>query len=292
MRRRFSGALIAALLFGGPGWADGAAVYVGTYVWRDPGADFGGFSGFDLQADGVSYVAVSDRSTLLAGVLTRDAHGAVIGAGIDFRGVLGRQRGKVKLGKVGDSEGLAFDPAGGTFVSFEGGSRIVRYPELGGPADPVPGPDAFAGFPSNEGLEALACDADGVLYTIPEHAMLRGPAFPVYRYRAGLWDRAFAIPATRSFVPVGADVGPDGFLYVLERDFLGIRGFASRVVRFDLLALGPEEELLRTAPGIHDNLESIAVWRDTAGDLRLTMISDDNFSLLQQTQLVDYRLPQ
>ena len=79
---------------------------------------------------------------------------------------------------------------------------------------------------------------------------------------------------------------------MLERDFLGIRGFASRVVRFDLLALGPEEELLRTAPGIHDNLESIAVWRDTAGDLRLTMISDDNFSLLQQTQLVDYRLPQ
>ena len=34
MRRRFSGALIAALLLAGPGWADGTAVYVGTYVWH------------------------------------------------------------------------------------------------------------------------------------------------------------------------------------------------------------------------------------------------------------------
>jgi hypothetical protein len=48
--------------------------------------------------------------------------------------------------------------------------------------------------------------------------------------------------------------------------------------------------LLETATGTYDNLEGLAVWRDDAGAIRLTMISDDNFKSFQVTQFVEYRV--
>ena len=90
---------------------------------------------------------------------------------------------------------------------------------------------------------------------------------------------------------MGADVGPDGRLYLLERNFRGLLGFRSRVRRF---GLGPDgitstEELLSTGTLQYDNLEGISVWDDGLG-IRLTMISDDNFLPVQRTELVEYRV--
>ncbi len=264
--------------------------YLGTYVWTDDDPNFGGFSGFDLAADGATFVMVSDRGSLVTGTLIRNAQGLISGTTVAYRGPLVPERGARTGRKVGDSEGLALEDSGAFYVSFEGRARVVRYERPGEPGDLIEGPREFSGFPANEGLEALALDPDGTLYTMPEHAMLRGPFFPLYRYRQGIWDQPFKLPAVESFVPVGADVGPDGQLYVLERDFLGVRGFVSRLIRLDPAAGWVAQELMRTEPGTHDNLESISVWRDSAGTIRLTMISDDNFSFLQQTQLVEYRL--
>ena len=90
---------------------------------------------------------------------------------------------------------------------------------------------------------------------------------------------------------MGADFGPDGWFYLLERDFRGILGFAARVRRMKLTENGPtdEEILLTTRPLQYDNLEGISVWQDGRG-IRLTMISDDNFLFVQRTELVEYRL--
>ena len=79
-------------------------------------------------------------------------------------------------------------------------------------------------------------------------------------------------------------------MYVLERHFAGIGGFASRVRRFTLSGdrIAREETLLETPLGAHDNLEGIAVWRGAGGRLRLTMISDDNFRFFQRTEFVEY----
>jgi hypothetical protein len=52
-----------------------------------------------------------------------------------------------------------------------------------------------------------------------------------------------------------------------------------------------EKMLLRKGIGIHDNLEGLAVWRDELDRIRLTMISDDNFRLVQRTEIVEYVLP-
>ena len=39
-----------------------------------------------------------------------------------------------------------------------------------------------------------------------------------------------------------------------------------------------------------DNMEGLSVHRDAAGALVLTLISDDNFSLLQRTVLLQFTL--
>ncbi|NBR51900.1 MAG: hypothetical protein EBT91_00245 [Rhodobacteraceae bacterium] len=88
------------------------------------------------------------------------------------------------------------------------------------------------------------------------------------------------------FLITGADVGPDGYRYILERDFVGV-GFRSRIRRMDL-ADGATETLMVSAPWEYDNLEGISAWRDGEGRLRLTTVSDNNFLAIQKTEFVEF----
>lgn len=266
--------------------------YLGTHVWREEDEDFGGFSGIELSADGRSYTALSDRATLRWGSIYRDSQGRIARLTTAGRARLHDSKGQpLTGGYLGDSEGIAIDDAGRIFVSFEGLDRVVRYDDPDGPARPLPRAGGFRALALNSGLEALAVTQAGDLLTIPEHWDRGSGRFPVWRYRDEAWSVPFEIPIDPEWAPVGADVGPDSRLYVLERRFRGLRGFASRVRRFALAddTLGPPEPVLETSLLQFDNLEGIAVWQDDQG-IRLTMISDDNFFILQRTQLVEYRI--
>ena len=192
-----------------------------------------------------------------------------------------------------DSEGLAIAADGTAYVSFEWMHRVWSYPDIEGPARPLPLHRDFGGFAGNAGLEALAIDAGGTLYALPDRSGGLTEPFPVYRYRDGTWDKPCSIERRGEFLPVGADFGPDGLFYLLERRFLGVFGLQSRVRRFLIEGdtIGQEQTLFETAPWTHDNLEGIAVWRDSEGFIRLTMISDDNGRApLQRTEFVEYRV--
>jgi hypothetical protein len=80
---------------------------------------------------------------------------------------------------------------------------------------------------------------------------------------------------------------------VLEREFYGLMGFASRLTRYEVgsAGLGPAEVMFKSPIGFHDNLEGVAIWRDAAGHLRATMVADDNFLPFLSSGLVEYRLP-
>lgn len=295
MHRRRRRALIAAALSCLACAASAGAVqvdYVGTHVWREQDAGFGGFSGLELSQDGSRYWALSDRAVLRWGSIERDEAGRIRGMTTAGQARLQDSEGKpLQPGWRGDSEGLAVAADGAIYVSFEGLNRVARYDDPDAPATRLPAPDAFAEWTVNAGLEALAITEDGTLLTLPERSGAHERPFPIWRFRDGVWDQPWSLPRTDRWLPVGADIGPDGRFYLLERDFLGVLGFASRVRRFTLTEDGLQspELLLQTAPMQYDNLEGIAVWRDAQG-LRLTMISDDNFLLLQRTELVEYRL--
>jgi hypothetical protein len=277
------------------GQSKGHARFLSAFTWTPPAAQaapwFGGFSGIEMLDEGRKIVVLSDRATLVFATLERSG-GLISGANITKARALRSSTGKIIKGPVMDSEGLVHAPDGRLFISYEGVSRIAQHQLGKTPARVLPRPAAFRQLPFNKSLEALAMDPDGRLYTMPENAPDENGNIPVWRWDGQRWGTPFSLPRRNGFMPVGADFGPDGRLYVLERRFL-LLGFQSRLRRWDVTKDGPRNEmiLLRTALGTHDNLEGVSVWRDPAGHLRATMISDDNFRSLQRTELVEYSLP-
>lgn len=265
---------------------------VGRFVWWLDMDHFGGFSGLELAPDGQGFATISDRSWYAQGKIQRDETGRIIGAQIDGMHQLKPPAGRKWQRGQADSEGLAFGPDGGIFVSFEGAHRVFRYADLGQDAQALPSHPGFAGLISNGSLEALAAAPDGTLYTLPERSGHQTRPFPIFRYRNGEWSQPFDLPRTDDFLPVGADFGPDGKLYLLERRFQLIRGFANRVRRFTVTEQGltDPELIFEGRAGQYHNLEGVSVWRTPGGKIRLTMISDDNFNFLQATELVEFEI--
>lgn len=268
-----------------------AAEFLGTHVWAPDFDGAGGWSALWLDPEGPGFVVLSDRGLWLRGALRRDDQGAIESVEVRDRGPLLRGFGGPLRRSERDAEAIA-RADGAFFVAFEGSKgrgRVDRYDDIARrPRRVEPHPD-FRKLGRNSGIEALASGPDGTLYAIPEVPADGGPAFPVYRWRDGAWGRAFTIPRRNGFLAVGADIGPDGRLYLLERRFRGL-GFRSRVRSF-ALGGGDERVEIESPLGRHGNLEGIAVWRDAAGRLRLTMIADDNQRpLLQRTEFVEYVL--
>lgn len=275
---------LLALLRALPAYAE--VTYLGSYDWRVSDRLFGGFSAIEVTTDGMEFVALTDRGSIARGTFIRDGDtitGIALGA---LRRLLGPTRAPL-ADDLNDSEGLAIGPDGMLYVSFEGEDGVRSFADVDRPGSELMAARDFNAFQPNSGLEALAIGPDGALYTLPERSGLATRPFPVFRLKGGVWDQPFEITRAGAFLPVGADVGPDSRLYVLERDFTGI-GFRSRIRRFDLDGRN-EETILETGLRTHDNLEGISVWQDAQG-LRITLISDDNFRMFQRTEIVEYRL--
>jgi hypothetical protein len=83
---------------------------------------------------------------------------------------------------------------------------------------------------------------------------------------------------------------------LLERRFSWTTGVAVRLRRvpLDTLAVGAVidgKQILTADMGYQiDNLEGLGVHRGSNGEVVLTMVSDDNFSLLQRTILLQFAL--
>ncbi len=261
--------------------------YVGTYIWHMRGDAFGGFSAIEVTDGGTRFIALSDKAMMVSGQITRNAGGVIsrVTAG-PLTPVLGKNRQPLG-GRRADSEGLAIGPAS-AFISFENRPRVARLDLATGQTHDLPTHPDFAKMRRNGALEAVAIDEGGTLYAIPEETT--AATFPLYRLMRDTWDKTLTLPKSGTFLPVAADIGPDNRLYLLERDFRGLGGFASRLRRFDLT--GADETTLFTTPfARHDNLEGLSIWRNTAGQLIATLISDDNFFALQRTEIIEYHLP-
>ena len=264
------------------------------FVWSDPDeASFGGFSAIEMEADGGKFIALSDSGAYVEAFVRRDPAGAITGleATTAMTDLLDA-RGKPLRDAEDDSEGLAILPDGSAFVSFEGPARVLRYDRIDGVPTPLPVPGEFRAMQVNSALEALAATPDGVLYTLPERSGRIEQPFPVYRFRNGVWDQPFDLPRDGTLLPVGADIGPDGRLYVLEREFLGLAGFRMRLRSFQPgdAALTDERVVVETTTGRHGNLEGVSLWRNAAGHLIATMIADNNYRWYLPTEIVEYDL--
>lgn len=293
MRKRLAVALGAALLIGWQVSAtpQGVAQHVSSVEWNQSEDWFGGFSGLEVSGDGSDFTALTDSGTLVTGRFLRE-NGSITAVQTNSAKPVMDARGVIRQDAQRDTEGLAVPKSGPFFVSFEGRHQVFSYSTADQKGRELLRHEDFLKMERNGSLEALAIDEKNRLYTLAETPISGSKELPVYRFENGAWEHAFSLPSQGRFRPVGADFGPDGRFFLLERKFNGI-GFRTRVRAFDVseTAATGEETLLVTSTGTHDNLEGLAIWEDPNGHLRLTMISDDNFMFYQRTEIVEYLVP-
>jgi len=255
-------------------------------TWSHPAPWFGGFSGVEVNADGTRLIAVSDRGRVVQARMVRE-EGRLVSLELEKNAPLKGPKGKVLSGKAHDAESLARDNTGQLYVSFEHNHRVARLDSENGVTTPLPKHQDFAGFEPNAGMETLAAHPDGRLFATPEGGGAASGDLSLYAFDGTRWTIAAEIPRRGPFLPVDADFAEDGTLYLLERTITPL-GFRSRIRSFDLTAhaLG-EETLLTSGPGQYDNLEALSTWQDAAGQTRLTLLSDDNFFVMQRNEVVE-----
>jgi hypothetical protein len=260
----------------------------GAWVLRGDHPNFGGFSGL-LVSSGRLF-AVSDKGWWL-GASLRQADGAL-------------RLANTRLAPMRDGEGDRYTKAGGDaegltrlgrrlMVSFERDHRLMVLRDTGCMGGTIQ-PRSFEQFRSNNGLEALATLPDGRLIAFSEGTdegetpmFLIDPAEDVTEAR-------LQRPSSHSVT--GADIGPDGRLYLVLRAYSVLFGVSIRVMRYHLepdgLPLPDSAETLaafEASSGI-DNMEGIALDIGPNGETRLWLISDDNFRATQRTLLMRFEV--
>lgn len=108
----------------------------------------------------------------------------------------------------------------------------------------------------------------------------------------------FSLKRLEGFDVTDAAALPDGGLIVLERRFPYSEGIKMRIRRIVANDLKPGatitgDVLLDATDALNiDNMEGIAVHRSAARETILTLISDDNYSALQRTLLMQFAVPE
>ncbi len=252
--------------------------YVGGWHLTSDTPNFGGLSGLEVLPDG-DLLSVSDQGAFFRIGLS---DGAPDGTGTFA--LMRSADGKLLDGKLQtDAEGLAYR-VGVALVSFERNHRILGFAieDCGGAARGVeiaklPGEQAGKTLDPNRGGEALSISAEGTLTfgyeTGPGNATPLGNVYGDGRAR-------FAGDAIgpAGFAQVGRDeLGPN--IAELFRSYDPIRGNRNVIRIGDFSA-----RLAR--PMTVDNFEGIALQELPSGQLRIWIISDDNFNPKNQRTLL------
>jgi hypothetical protein len=264
---------------------------------------FGGLSALHVGADGASFLSLSDKGRWFRGrIVYRDDHPASL-ADVETAALLGP--GGVPLAQRGwyDSESLAQD--GNTvYVGIERVHQIVRFDfakgGLAARGQPIATPAAVKTLPSNKGIEGLVLvprgwPLAGTLIAFSERGLDRAGNLLAFLI-GGKSPGTFTVKRTNDFDISDSALLPDGDVLILERKFSWTSGLAIRIRRIALESIKPDAlvdgaALFEADMGYDiDNMEGLAVHRTDAGDIILTMISDDNFSPLQRTLLLQFKL--
>jgi len=283
----------------------GALEFRGGLELKSAYPNFGGLSGLRMMPDGQHFIALSDRGRWLRGRLVYDAAGAPAGiADAEMAPILGPDGRPSAARNWFDTESLADDGKGTLYVGIERANRILRFDYgrsgLRARGQPIPVPAEIGTLPRNQSLECLAAVPQGMpragtLIVISEKGLDTAGNIKGFLLLGPPQGRgAFAVKRSDDFDVTDCVVGPGETLYVLERKFSWLAGVAMRLQRFALKDIVPGAvlagETLTTADMAYqiDNMEGLGLHRDKAGRVILTLVSDDNFSSIQRTLLLQF----
>lgn len=265
--------------------------------------EFGGLSGLRMSPDGSRFLAISDKAHWIRGrIVYRDGAPAAI-RDAEIAPMLGADGRPLEWRGWYDTEALAED--GGTlYVALERVHQIVRFDYgrhgLLARGQPIPVPPEFRRLERNRGIECLAfvpkgLPLGGTLIAFPERQLDKARNLVGYLL-AGPTAGKVALKRADEFDITDCTIGPNSDLLILERRLSWWRGLAMRIRRIALSDTVPgavlDGPILIEADLGHviDNMEGLAVHRAPSGEVVLTLVSDDNFSPLQRTLLLQFTL--
>ncbi len=268
-------------------------------------ASFGGWSGVWRSPEGQQLVAISDRPKWLTASVRYES-GRLAGLSDAYMAPMLGESGNALTRSGGyDTESLAIVD-GVAYVGLERANEVRRFDwgrdGVKAFGVPIQVPPELKQLPRNEGLEALA--------VAPANHPLAGSVIAIAeRSREGddAPTRGWVLTGARPFVfdlvrSEGFDITdltflPSGEALLLERRFRLVSGGACRIRRIAPDAFTPDaavngEVIFEADRGYEiDNMEGIVTHRDPgSGETIVTLMSDNNFSFLQRTLLLEFSL--
>lgn len=282
----------------------GPLTFTGGLELTSSDRHFGSLSSFRFMTPGEKFAGVADTGYWFFGRVEHDEDGRPIGFSHFTMQPMVDRRGEI-IGRKWrtDAESLAIH-GGIATAGFEREHRISEYrldPEdMRGPIRSLDFLVPRKELRTNKGFETIAyAPADsslrGARVAITERsldssgnqyaAILEGPEKGVFTVaRKGDFD-----------ITDGAFL-PDGDLLLLERSFSFMRGVAMELRRIKADTIRPGKiadgpVLLRANMAYQiDNMEGLDVWRRQDGATMVSIVSDDNQSILQRNLYLEFRL--
>lgn len=277
--------------------------FVGGLELSSSSASLGAMSAIRLSDDRRKFLGVMDTGFWYAGRFERGAKGELTGVAdfsispiLDANGELSNQKWRV------DAEGLALR-GDEVLVSFERNNRVDVYPaKAPGSSSPLrslPLQIPAGELRGNQGLEAIMVAPDasplkGDAVVVSEHSL--NAAGDIYAaVLTGPMKGVFFVKRHAPYDITDGDFLPNGDLLLLERRFSIAGGIGMRIRRIDGSRLGPGNlvdgpVLLEADFGNQiDNMEGLDVSTDDAGQVFVTLVSDDNHSILQRNLVLEFR---
>jgi hypothetical protein len=265
---------------------------------------FGGLSGLRLDAKGERFIAISDKASWFTGRIVYKGREMIGLDDVEASPMLGPDGKPITSRRWFDTEALALDGSL-VYVGLERVNQVLRFDFTKGftnaHGEPIALPPAARKLPYNKGIEALVMvpkgnqPLAGTLIAISERG-LDAQGNILGFLIGGKSPGQFAIRRTDDFDVSDAVLLPSGGLLVLERKFSWIGGVGIRIRRIALSSIAPGA--LIDGPAIFnadlgdeiDNMEGIDAHVTPEGETVLTLVSDDNFSLIQRNLLLQFAL--
>lgn len=277
----------------------GRLTYLSGFELRSTDPRFGGLSGLALISGGNVLYAISDRGYWVRASLQHDAEGRLVAMREWSLGELLTPEGDAVSGLLIDAEGLTSGPDGSFIVSFERVHRLWRYPPppaaFSSPPRPLPVPAELDHAPSNGGIEGVTVLRDGRILIVTEEYRNPDGSVKGWLIRDDQFEPLSYLPSA-GFSPTDLATLANGDVLVLERHYSRLTGVAIRIKLLSAASIRPGsqlkgEEIAALAPPLAvDNFEGMAVREDPKLGTLIYIISDNNYSLLQKTYLLQFRL--
>jgi hypothetical protein len=272
-------------------------------ILTSPFRGFGGLSGLRLDKKGEQFISLSDKGHWFTGRLAYRGKRLAGLADVKSAPMLDSDGKRITARGWFDSESLALDGSV-VYVGLERVNQILRFDFSKGGirsrGEVVPVPSGISDLPFNKGLEALVFvpkgqPLAGTLIAISERGL--DPSGNILGFLVGGPSPGqFAVKRSKNFDISDAVLLPSGDLLLLERKFSLLEGVGIRIRRVPFSSVVPDAVI--DGPTIFDvdlgyeidNMEGIDVHVTEDGETVLTMVSDDNFSVIQRTLLLQFTL--